>query len=129
MDEQTKKRTRRTPQQMVEDADKKIEQLNQELETIAAKRAAANEEFDKKELSVKERIAALEQKKQDILAPKPQDQKAKNPGVDPERQQIRTQAGGDRSAARPGPARGLNPAAIIWLEKNRIPDFNMRDGL
>lgn len=71
MDEQTKKRTRRTPQQMVEDADKKIEQLNQELETIAAKRAAANEEFDKKELSVKERIAALEQKKQDILAPKP----------------------------------------------------------
>ena len=29
MDEQTKKRTRRTPQQMVEDADKKIEQLNQ----------------------------------------------------------------------------------------------------
>ena len=71
MDEQTKKRTRRTPQQMVEDADKKIEQLNQELETIAATRAAANEEFDKKELSVKERIAALEQKKQDILAPKP----------------------------------------------------------
>ena len=45
--------------------------LNQELETIAAKRAAANEEFDKKETSVKGKIAALEQKKKDILAPKP----------------------------------------------------------
>ena len=71
MDEQTAKRTRRTPQQMAADVDSKIEKLNQELETIAAKRAAANEEFDKKETSVKGKIAALEQKKKDILAPKP----------------------------------------------------------
>ena len=71
MDEQNVKRTRRTPQQMVEDVDSKIEKLNQELEIIAAKRAAANEDFDKKETSVKGRIAALEQKKKDILAPKP----------------------------------------------------------
>ena len=48
MDEQTTKRTRRTPQQMAADVDSKIEKLNQELETIAAKRAAANEDFDKK---------------------------------------------------------------------------------
>ena len=48
MDEQTAKRTRRTPQQMAEDVDSKIEKLNQELETLAAKRAAANEDFDKR---------------------------------------------------------------------------------
>ena len=71
MDEQIAKRTRRTPQQMAADVDSKIEKLNQELETIAAKRAAANEDFDKKETSVKGKIAALEQKKKDILAPKP----------------------------------------------------------
>ena len=70
MDEQATKRTRRTPQQMAEDVDSKIEKLNQELETLAAKRAAANEDFDKK-AAVKDRIAALEQKKKDILAPKP----------------------------------------------------------
>ena len=71
MNEQTAKRTRRTPQQMVEDFECKILKLNQELETIAAKRAAANEDFDKKETSVKGKIAALEQRKKDILAPKP----------------------------------------------------------
>lgn len=71
MDEQNVKRTRRTPQQMVEDIDGKIQKLNQDLEALAAKRAAANEDFDKKEAAVKGRIAALEQKKKDILAPKP----------------------------------------------------------
>lgn len=71
MDEQNTKRTRRTPQQMAEAVDRKIEKLNQELESLAAKRDAANEDFDKKETAVKERIAALEQKKKDILAPKP----------------------------------------------------------
>ena len=69
MDEQTTKRTRRTPQQMAADVDSKIEKLNQELETIAAKRAAANEDFDKKETSVKGKIAALEQKKRTFLHP------------------------------------------------------------
>ena len=71
MDEQSKKRTRRTPQQMVEDIDSTIGKLNQELETIAVKRAAANEDFDKKETAVKGKIAALEQRKKDLLAPKP----------------------------------------------------------
>ena len=71
MDEQNAKRTRRTPQQMAEAVDGKIQKLNQELESLTAKRAAANEDFDKKEAAVKERIAALEQKKKDILAPKP----------------------------------------------------------
>ena len=72
MDEQNTKRTRRTPQQMAEAVDSKIEKLNQELESLAAKRDAANEDFDKKETAVKERIAAFEQKKKDILAHKPQ---------------------------------------------------------
>ncbi len=71
MDEQTTKRPRRTPQQMAVAVDSKIQQLNQELETLAAKRAAANEDFDKKEAAIKERIAVLEQKKKDLLAPKP----------------------------------------------------------
>lgn len=67
MDEQSKKRTRRTPQQMVEDIDSTIGKLNQELETIAVKRAAANEDFDKKETAVKGKIAALEQRKRTFL--------------------------------------------------------------
>ena len=71
MDEQNTKRTRRTPQQMAEAVDSKIEKLNQELDSLAAKRDAANEDFDKKETTVKERIAALEKKKKDLLAPKP----------------------------------------------------------
>ena len=71
MDEQNVKRTRRTPQQMAEDIDGKIQKLNQDLEALAAKRAAANEDFDQKETSVKGKIAALEQRKKDILAPKP----------------------------------------------------------
>jgi len=71
MDEQNVKRTRRTPQQMAEDIDGKIQKLSQDLDALAAKRAAANEDFDKKEAAVKRRIAALEQKKKDIFAPKP----------------------------------------------------------
>ena len=38
MDEQNVKRTRRTPQQMVEDIDGKIQKLNQDLEALAAKK-------------------------------------------------------------------------------------------
>lgn len=71
MDQQNVKRTRRTPQQMAEDFDAKIQKLEQELEAVAAKRAAANEDFDKKEAAIKERITALTQKKKDVLAPKP----------------------------------------------------------
>lgn len=71
MNEQTAKRTRRTPQQMAEDIDSKIKKLNQELDALAEKRTAANEEFDKKEAAVKGKIAALEQRRKDILAPKP----------------------------------------------------------
>lgn len=70
MDEQ-RKRTRRTPEQLAEEVDSKIQKLDNELVALAAKRDAANEEFNKKETAIKERIAALEQKKKDILKPKP----------------------------------------------------------
>lgn len=71
MDEQKEKRTRRTPQQMAEAIDAKIEKLNKDIEGIEEKRTAANADFDQKVATVKDRITALEQKKEDILKPKP----------------------------------------------------------
>jgi hypothetical protein len=70
MDEQKAKRIRRTPEQMAEGFEAKIQSLTQEIETIEEKRAAANEEFDRKIESVKAKIEAFEQRKKDILAPK-----------------------------------------------------------
>lgn len=71
MDEQKTKRVRRTPQQMAEQIDGKIQKLNQDLEDLEAKRAAANADFDAKAAAVKEKIEVLEQKKADVLKPKP----------------------------------------------------------
>lgn len=71
MDEQKVKRIRRTPQQMADQIDIKIQKLDQDLESLEAKRAAANAEFDAKAAAIKEKIEALEQKKADILSPKP----------------------------------------------------------
>ena len=71
MDEQKAKRARRTPQQLAEQADAKIQKLNQALEDLEAKRAAANADFDAKAAEIKARIGALEQKKADLLKPKP----------------------------------------------------------
>lgn len=71
MDEQSTKRTRRTPQQLAGEIDGKIQKLNQDLDSLAGKRAAANEDFDKKEAAVREKITALEQRKKDLLSPKP----------------------------------------------------------
>ncbi len=71
MDEQKVRRTRRTPQQLLEDIDAKIQKMEQDIEELAAKRDAANADFDAKEATIKNRIAALEQRKEDILKPKP----------------------------------------------------------
>lgn len=71
MDEQSTKRTRRTPQQLAGEIDGKIQKLNQDLDSLAGKRAAANEDFDKKEAAVREKITALEQRKKDLLSPRP----------------------------------------------------------
>ena len=72
MDEQKVRRPRRTAEQRAADIDAKIQKLNEDLEGVEAKRAAAMQEFDAKAAAVKGRIEALEQQKKDILAPKPQ---------------------------------------------------------
>lgn len=56
---------------MAEQLDGKIQKLNQDLEGLEAKRTAANADFDAKAAAVKEKIEVLEQKKADILKPKP----------------------------------------------------------
>lgn len=71
MDEQRVRRPRRTAEQKAADIDAKIQKLNEDLEGVEAKRAAAMQEFDAKVAAVKERIEALEQQKKEILAPKP----------------------------------------------------------
>ena len=71
MDEQKVRRPRRTAEQKAADIDVKIQKLNEDLESIEARRTAANQEFDAKAAAVKERIAALEQQKKDVLTPKP----------------------------------------------------------
>jgi 5-formyltetrahydrofolate cyclo-ligase len=71
MDEQKEKRIRRTPEQRAEEVEGKIQQLTKEIEAIEEKRAAANQEFDKKIESVKAKVESLEQRKKEILAPKP----------------------------------------------------------
>ena len=71
MDEQRVRRPRRTAEQRAADIDAKIQKLNEDLEGVEAKRAAAMQEFDAKAATVKDRIEALEQQKKEILAPKP----------------------------------------------------------
>lgn len=71
MDEQKVRRPRRTAEQKAADIDIKIQKLNEDLESIEARRTAANQEFDAKAAVVKERIAVLEQQKKDVLTPKP----------------------------------------------------------
>ena len=71
MEEQKAKRVRRTPEQMVEEIEATAQKLTQEIEAIEEKRAAENQKFDQKIESVKAKIAALEQRKKELLAPKP----------------------------------------------------------
>lgn len=68
--EEIKKRIRRTPEQRAEEVDAKIQTLKQELEAVEEKRTAVNQELDNKTAAIKEKIAAQEQKKKDILSPK-----------------------------------------------------------
>lgn len=71
MEEQKVRRPRRTAQQKADEINAKIEKLNQDIEGIEAKRAAAMQDFDTKVAAVKERIDALAQQKAELLAPKP----------------------------------------------------------
>ena len=68
--EETAKRTRRTPQQKADEMEAKIQKLQQSLEALEERRAAASEEFDQREAAIKSRIAELEKKKKSVFAPK-----------------------------------------------------------
>ena len=70
MEEIEKKRIRRTPQQLAEDIDAKLEKLNQSLAEIEAKKTAAIQEFDSKAVAVTAKIEMLQKKKEHLLAPK-----------------------------------------------------------
>lgn len=72
MDEQKAKRIRRTPEQIAEELDVKIQKLDQDLANLEEKRAAANAEFDAKAAAIKERIELFNQKKKHVLSPKTQ---------------------------------------------------------
>ena len=76
-DPQTR-RTRRTPQQIADDIDVKIRQLDQSIEDLQAKKAAAIADFDAKTELVKRRISSLEERRASVLAPRP---KTKKPRV------------------------------------------------
>lgn len=52
MDEQKVRRPRRTAEQKAADIDAKIQKLNEDLESIEARRTAANQEFDAKAAAV-----------------------------------------------------------------------------
>lgn len=71
MEEGKARRPRRTAQQKADEIDAKIEKLNQDIEGLEVKRAAAMQDFDTKVAAVKERIDALVQQKTELLAPKP----------------------------------------------------------
>ena len=70
MEELEKKRIRRTPQQLAEDIDTKLEKLNQTLAEIEGKKAAVIREYDNKAAAVTEKIAMLQKKKEHLLSPK-----------------------------------------------------------
>ena len=60
MDEQKVRRPRRTAEQKAADIDAKIQKLNEDLESIEARRTAANQEFDAKAAAVKARMPGME---------------------------------------------------------------------
>lgn len=74
--EQQAKRTRRTPQQIADDIDVKIQELNKAIEGIEEKKAAAIADFNAKIEAKQQMISALEEKKKAVLAL----QSPENPG-------------------------------------------------
>ena len=70
MEENTKKRVRRTPQQIAEGIDAKIEEKRQAIADIEEKRNEAMAKFDERVATIEGEIKKLEEKKESILAPK-----------------------------------------------------------
>ena len=71
MAENGKKRPRRSPQERAAELDGKIENLNQSVTAMEAKKQTVLEKYDAKIAAFQERVRALESRKQEILAPKP----------------------------------------------------------
>lgn len=71
MDEQVKKRIRRTPEQLAAEFDGKIAKLEQALVENTNKREAAMRDFDQKEANIKAKIKGYTTKKEAVLVPKP----------------------------------------------------------
>jgi len=71
MDEQGTKRTRRTPEERAAGLDEKIEALRQTIAKYEDQKNAAIQEYDNKVAAVTAKIEALEQRKTELLTPKP----------------------------------------------------------
>lgn len=69
MEEHQAKRIRRTPQQIADDIDVKIQELNKAIEGIEEKKAAAIADFNAKIEAKQQMISSLEEKKKAVLAP------------------------------------------------------------
>lgn len=66
-----KKRIRRPAEERAQELDEKIGKLLQSLQDLDDKRMEAMAAFDEKEKSIKNKIALMEEKKDNILSPKP----------------------------------------------------------
>ena len=71
MEEQVKKRVRRTPEQIAAEIDAKIEKLDQSLIDNDKKKDKAIQGFEQKATEIKAKIESLQKQKEDLLAPKP----------------------------------------------------------
>ena len=65
------KRMRRTPQERAAGVDERIAKLNQAIKELVSKKESVVAEYDAKITAIQDRIKSLEEKKAEILAPKP----------------------------------------------------------
>ena len=70
MEENTRKRVRRTPQQIAEGIDAKVKEKRQAIADIEEKRNEAMAKFDGRVATIEGEIKKLEEKKESTLAPK-----------------------------------------------------------
>lgn len=71
MEEQVKKRVRRTPEQIAAEIDVKIAKQDQLLAENEEKRDAAIQGFEQKANEIKAKIESLQKQKAEVLSPKP----------------------------------------------------------
>ena len=70
MEDTQEKRTRRTPQQIADSIDSKIQELQETINGIEEKKKNAVAEFDAKIETIKQKITGLEEKKKNTLSPR-----------------------------------------------------------